>query len=77
MRYTHVEQDDKGEGESSDTKERKGRRGEGTRFGDPWEGADATVDATIRFPKLRMESQYTQEKAPFAGTHNWSPTHQG
>ena len=49
-----------------------GMRGQGfsALWEDPFEELDADVGPTIRFPELRMESQYVQEEVQFVGTHN-------
>jgi hypothetical protein len=51
----------------------EGRRGEGTRRDDLRENEfEELVGAIVRFPELRVRSQYAQEIAIFSGAHNES-----
>ena len=37
---------------------------------DKFEEPDVVIGATVRFPGLKMESQYMQEIGIFSGAHN-------
>ena len=47
----------------------KGRGASGLRK-DGFEELDATVEAAVRFPELRMEHQYPKKIASAIGAHN-------